>query len=38
MLSVAPGTVLSSPQLVHLGNALLEFLVLALLVAVSLVL
>lgn len=38
LVSIAPGTVLSSSQLVHLGNALLEFFILALLVAVSLIL
>jgi hypothetical protein len=36
--SVAPGTILRGSQLIHLGDALLEFLVLALLVAVSLIL
>lgn len=36
--SVATGTVLGGPQLVHLGHALLEFFVLALLVGMSLVL
>lgn len=35
---VAPGTTLSGAELFHLSNALLELLVLALLVAVSLVL
>jgi hypothetical protein len=36
--SVAPGTALGFPELVHLGDSLLELDVLALLVAVSLVL
>jgi hypothetical protein len=36
--SVAPGTILRGSQLIHLGDALLEFLVLTLLVAVSLIL
>ena len=38
LVSIAPGTVLGSPQLVHLGHTLLELFVLALFVAVSLVL
>jgi hypothetical protein len=38
LVSIAPGTVLSSSQFVHLGNALLELIILALLVAVSLIL
>ena len=35
---IAPGTVLGRSQLIHLGNALFELLVLALFVAVPLVL
>ena len=35
---IAPGTILGRSQFIHLGNALFEFLVLALFVAVSFVL
>lgn len=37
-ISIAPSTILRSPEFVHLGDALLELLILALLVAVSLLL
>lgn len=37
-VSIAPGTILGRTELVHLGDTLLEFLVLALFVAVALVL